>query len=94
MVYWGVACFHFWVNRGEGRVGRLLYHFGVKILDPEAEVQTLGLVDMSEVVFHCRLQGGGLGAWEREVVDLALVSGRARIVARRTVGVRGIPLGV
>ena len=31
---------------------------GGKILDPEAEVQTLGLVDMSEVVFHCRLRVG------------------------------------
>ena len=35
--------------------------FGGKILDLEVEVQTLRLVDMSEVVFHCRLRGGGFG---------------------------------
>ena len=30
-------------------------------MDPEAEVQRLGLVDMSEVVFNRRLRRGGFG---------------------------------
>ena len=60
---------------------------GGKILDPEAEVQTLGSVDMSEVVFNSRL-GRCFGGMGKGGGFLVLESERARTVARQTVGVR------
>ena len=62
---------------------------GGKILDPEAEVQSLGLVDMSEVVFNRRLRGGGFGGMGKGGGFLVLESERARTVAGQSVGVRG-----